>query len=199
MLFDLDGTLLDSRRLSLLAAREGLQGLGLPEPSEALVYSLVGLPEREYYAGLVPPELADLARERVGGLELRLLLEGAADLFPGAREALGALRGRRLGLVTNAGRDYCLAAVGSTGLSGFMDIILCSEDAPEQGKAELVRRAVERLGRPAALAGDRSSDWQAARANGVYSIACHWGFGSDAELAGADAHARNFEGLLALL
>jgi phosphoglycolate phosphatase-like HAD superfamily hydrolase len=44
--------------------------------------------------------------------------------------------------------------------------------------------------RPAIVIGDRLGDIEAAKANGAYAIAADYGYGDQAELDGADAHAR---------
>lgn len=198
LLFDLDGTLLDSRRLAVDAATRALTELGHPIPTEAHILSLIGLPEEAYYRGLLP-EGAPSAHVEVLRRQEIACLEQDAPLFPGIRDWLAQLfrQGRRLGLVTNAGRGYMEAALRSSGLSKCLHVAFCTDDGAD--KAGLVKMALRELRKPAAMIGDRESDWRAGKAHGLYTVGCLWGFGTAEELAGADVTIRDVSELQAVL
>lgn len=183
LLFDLDGTLLDSRRLAVEAAGLALTRLGHPVPEESRILSLIGLPEEEYYRSLLPAGAPDEEVEILRRAEVEHL-EREAPLFAGLAEWLSRLEGCRLGLVTNAGRAYMETALATSGLDRLFHVAFCSDDGAD--KPGLVEMALRELGKPAVMIGDRRSDWEAGKAHGLYTIGCLWGFGSPEELAGAD-------------
>lgn len=183
LLFDLDGTLLDSRRLAVEAASLPLTRLRLPVPDEDHILGLIGLPEEEYYRGLLPPGAPAEQVELLRRAEVEQL-EREAPLFPGLLDGLSQLEGRRLGLVTNAGRAYMETALATSGLDRLFHVAFCCDDGAD--KVGLVEMALRELRKPAAMIGDREADWRAGKAHGLYTVACRWGFGTPEELAGAD-------------
>lgn len=200
LLFDLDGTLLDSGRLALEAARAALSELGCPLPAEEQILGLIGRPEEEYYRGLLPESAPAAWVDRLRQREIAELRQ-SAPLYPGILELMRELfaGGRRLGLVTNAGRGYMQAALESSRLNECMHVAFCVDDDPLGGKPALVGMALRELKGPAAMIGDRESDFEAGRAHGLYTIACGWGFGPPAELARADALAHDLTELRAVI
>lgn len=218
-IFDLDGTLADSEELAATAAEDGLRayyarrGLAPVIPSREERRALVGLPSLEYFARLLPPERGGDAREvreLVARREVERLAAGRGRLFPGAREALAALRSRgwKLGLVSNCGRIYFDANLEHLGLREAFDVALCLDDFPT--KIENVRHALARLranGGPGLgersesnglMVGDRQADVEAGRANGLRTVGCLYGFGTPEELASADWHIASLAELPAL-
>lgn len=194
LLFDLDGTLLDSRRLAVDAASRALESLGHPVPSAEQIYGLIGLPEEEYYRGLLPPDAPAAHIATLRHEEIRCLEEGA-PLFPGVLAWLEELSaaGHRLGLVTNAGRGYMEAALCSSGLERFLHVAFCTDDGAD--KTGLVAMALRELRKPGVMVGDREADWRAGRAHGLYTVGCLWGFGTPGELRGAHARVADVEEL----
>lgn len=214
VVFDMDGTLVDSEELAIRASEDGLReywarrGLAPIVPPRAVLRSLIGLPSIEYFAGLLPEERrTDAAELRtlVARREVERLAAGEGRLYPGAWDALVALRacGWRLALVSNCGRIYLDANLRFLRLGEIMDVALCLDHFPS--KTENVRQAVARLGpvpataglpaeapparragRDAFMVGDRAADIEAGRANGLRTIGCTYGFGTRAELAAAD-------------
>lgn len=198
VLFDMDGTISSSESLALHAAEEGLRrfyreaGESAPIPARAEIRAMIGLPSNVYFARLVPERLAPRwadVRRHVLALEIEELEAGRGGMFEGTAEALGALKGAglRLGLVTNAGRGYFAATWKALGLETFFSVAYCIDDAPGGTKADLVRKAAAALGtRRGAMVGDKVYDIEAGRAAGFATVGCTWGYGSAAELAGAD-------------
>ncbi len=196
VVFDMDGTLVDSAALAVDSAFDGLRAYygrratttKLPEP--AAIRAAVGLPSLEYFAALLPPELrSDAARlrELVTRSEVERLARGDGRLMPQALETLAHLReaGFALAIVSNCSRDYLEANLAHLGLRAAVDVALCLDDAPT--KTRNVQDALRTLGAArGAMVGDRSGDMEAGRAARLTTIACRYGFGSEDELAGAD-------------
>lgn len=198
IVFDMDGTLVDSGPLAVASAHDGLRAyyapLGLaptlPEPAEIL--AALGLPSLEYFALLLPPARRDDAqaaavRDHVTSAEVERLERGEGRLMPGALETLGALRrdGFALALVSNCGRAYFAANLRGLGLRDAVDVALCLDDGPS--KTHNVKAALRALGASGgAMVGDRAGDVEAGRAAALTTIGCRFGFGSAGELAAAD-------------
>jgi phosphoglycolate phosphatase len=212
ILFDLDGTLTDSRpgivnsTLHALRRFNETRGANLPIPlAESLTY-LVGPPLRASFAKLVGPDEADallkLYRERyepVGIFE--------NSVYPGivsTLEALGAM-GRRLFVATSKPEHYARRILDHFDLSRFFVAIHgAAADGTRSGKSEIIADLLERHGVRAAEAvmiGDREHDALGARANGARAVGALWGYGSREELraAGADPLVAQPDRLIAAL
>ena len=205
LLFDMDGTLLDSRAAVVDAVAEGLTGayreLKLPvaEPDRSLIEAGMGLPSREYFErtfapDTVPAERRDAFIEAYARLtaeaETRAIAEGRTELYTGTAEALDALAKRcRLLLFSNAGTAYFRAVITGHGLMRWFTDALCIEEAVARGiavdKAGMVRAMVGDPAR-AIVVGDRAGDVEAGRAAGAGTVGCLYGFGSREELGEAD-------------
>jgi len=222
LLFDTDGTLLDSRQAVVAAVAEGFAAarvdLDLP-PAAAdpeRIAAGMGLPSRRYFQlafdpATVPPLLrerfADRFAERTAEAEVNAIAAGATTLYPGVTETLSELRQRgcRLAVFSNAGRVYFEALVRAHGLDSLCDAALCLEQARARGlagdKTGLVRTLIGKLGVPAgscAVVGDRIHDIEAGRACGALTVGCRYGFGKPDEFAGADVMIGTFPELLGL-
>jgi pyrophosphatase PpaX len=207
VLFDLDGTLIDSGPIILASMRHAsLTVLGV-EPDEALVRSAIGGP------GLVA-QMRDLAPDRVDELveayrlhneplhEELAAFDGVLDLLPRLRA-----QGRRLGIVTAKRRvTVALAFARFPVLEEATDVLVGAEDtALHKPDPEPLLHALGVLGaRPsdAAYVGDSPFDIRAAQAAGVFAIAVGWGgIHTDERLLEEqpDALVRTPEELLAVL
>lgn len=209
VVFDMDGTLVDSGALAIASAFDGLHmyyvardlPAHLPEP--AAILGALGLPSLDYFAALLPPERradAPEVREHVTRAEVERLERGEGRLMPGALATLATLRraGWALGLVSNCGRAYFDANLRQLGLGAAVDVALCLDDGPS--KTDNVHAALAALGRRGgAMVGDRAGDVEAGRAAGLATIGCRYGFGSSAELAAADHTIGALDELPALL
>lgn len=206
VVFDMDGTLVDSADLAWRSAADGLREYYeerrlapvLPSPEE--VRRLVGLPSLEYFAGLLPPGRAAEApalRSLVIRHEVRRLAAGEGRLYPGVEAALRRLRscGIRLAIVSNCGRPYLEANLIHLGLGSLVDLALCLDDGPSKAANVLTVRA--RMPSDGGfMVGDRAADIDAGRGAGLRTVACAFGFGSAAEHQGADHRIEAFSDIL---
>jgi len=211
--FDMDGTLADNDEVAIHAARDGLReywaerGKTVDPPSAEFVRSLVGLPSREYFGRMLPAENG----EDVEALALRIehheaerLARGEGRRFDGAAEVLDTLlsSGWRLALVSNCQRTYFEANLEHVLDRRRFDVALCLSDLPT--KTANVCEALRRISGDSpielgVMVGDRATDVEAGRANGLRCVGCLYGFGSSAELAGADATIGSIRDLPAVL
>jgi phosphoglycolate phosphatase len=201
VIFDLDGTLTDSRPGILRSTRYALQRLNeesgpahlIPEDS-ALDY-MIGPPLRDTFAKLVGADhveaLLAFYRERYTSIGL---LENA--VFDGVPEALEALRaaGRRLFVATSKNEGDARRILAHFELTKFFaDIYGAQNDGGRAIKSDLLnfllaRERIKPSGADVAMVGDRKYDVLGAKAVGISAIGAMWGYGSREELseAGAD-------------
>jgi phosphoglycolate phosphatase len=202
VLFDLDGTLTDSRPGILRSVRYAFESLSEREgrrfdlpPDEALDW-IIGPPLKTSFATLAGGEHADqlieLFRERyfVSGAFENEVYEGVPEVLKTLRET-----GARLFVVTSKHRGIAAKILEHFGLAHCFDAIHGSlDDGGLSDKTELIRHALVThsldSGRArAAMVGDRKFDMIGARNNGIAAFGALWGYGGEAELreAGADA------------
>ena len=188
VLFDLDGTLIDSVGLILESMRHAFDSLGLAAPSDA-----------QWTAGIGTPlviQLREFARDdaEVGELVVRYRNyqrehhDRLTQPFPGVADTLRALRaqGHRTAIVTSKAEEIANRSVAHTGLASLIDTVVgvesCTRHKPDP---EPVHVALERLGaRPerALFVGDSPHDIASGNAAGVASVAALWGPFSRADL-----------------
>ncbi|PRR69693.1 HAD family hydrolase [Neomoorella humiferrea] len=181
VLFDFDGTLVDTTELVIKSFQHTLKPyLGRTVKPEE-VYPYFGIPLRDGLLAFMPdrPELVNEMIE----VYRRFSEEHFDDLVrlcPGVREGLEYLKaaGIKLGIVTSRVRDTTLYGLRLFNLKDFFPVVVTMEDVgSHKPDPEPVLRGVELLGlSPAAVAmiGDSPHDIMAARAAGVTSVAATW-------------------------
>jgi pyrophosphatase PpaX len=205
VLFDLDGTVVDSGGIILASMRHATRTvLGREIPDEALM-AAVGGPGLE-------AQMRDLGGEE--NLE-RLVsvyrahnepLHDRLELFAGMDDVLVALKeqGRKLGLVSAKRRTTVELAFAATEIAHLFDVVVGGDETERQKPhADPLLLALERLDASpgdAVYVGDSPFDMAAAKSGGLYAIGVTWGGVHDrALLAGADEIVETPEALLAAL
>lgn len=178
VLFDLDGTLVDSHALIVTAFRHAARTVLGRDLSDAEARLRWGQPLPVRFAALAPDRVAPLVETYTAFYAAH---QGQlASAFPGVREMLDALvrRGCRLGVVTSKRRRPTAGALDAFGLAPFITATVTAEDAAPKPAPDPIREALRRLDAresDALLVGDGVFDLQAARAAGVRSAAALWG------------------------
>jgi len=179
VLFDLDGTVIDSGGIILASMRHAATTvLGLDVPDEQLM-AAVGGPGLEQ-------QMRELDPERVDELitAYRAHNEPLHDTLvccPGMDETLEQLRdqGRRLGIVTAKRRATVELAFAHVPFGHLFDVVVGGDEtARHKPNPEPLELALTRLGvgaRGAAYVGDSPFDVAAGKAAGVYTVAVTWG------------------------
>jgi phosphoglycolate phosphatase-like HAD superfamily hydrolase len=194
IIFDVDGTLLQSQLITVPAIRETLAAHGVTPPNDDAIRATFGVPVEEYeawLAGLCPAESAAGIVEATNERELELISKAGA-LFPGVLDVLQTLKksGHALAACTNASVAYLNRVLDTYELRESFQLSVCIGQG-FSSKTAMVRHIMDTIPlRPAIVIGDRLGDIEAAKANGAYAIAADYGYGDQAELDGADAHAR---------
>ncbi len=191
IIFDIDGTLLQSEQVTVPAVQETFAAFGLPKPDKAAICSFFGRPVEEYEAWLAercPPERAAEIVEATNRRELELIGE-SGRLYPGTRYALADLKkaGHRLAIYSNGPGAYVEEFLDAHRVRDFFEAV-CARGAKYTGKEAMIAAILEQIPvRPAIVVGDRHDDVESAHAHGAVAIAVTYGFGSPEELEEADA------------
>jgi len=187
IIFDLDGTLVDSAPAIIASAQEAFAAASLPPPSPPSITSRIGLPLERMLGELAPPG-AD-APALAASYRAAYRREGPARerLFPRMMDLLESLRARGipLGIATGKSQRGAERAAARHGLDGLMGAIAGAAEG-RRGKPapDILEAALAPLGVAAEAAwvvGDTCFDLQMARALGARAVAVTWG--SHPELA----------------
>ncbi|HLG21710.1 MAG TPA: HAD-IA family hydrolase [Candidatus Manganitrophaceae bacterium] len=191
LIFDLDGTLIDSRKDIADSVNLTFRDLGLPEISPQVIYGYVGNGIRRLLLDTVKsadPDWADRALEIFEGHYLKHLLD-ETELYPGMEETLQHFRHKKKAVVTNKPLLYTTKIMDGLNVRSHFDIILGAEPIVNlKPHPEMIFRALEYLDitpDEAVMIGDTLNDLTAARAAGVKSCAVGYGLGNVEELISA--------------
>jgi pyrophosphatase PpaX len=191
VLFDLDGTLIDSVRLILDSYHHTLAAHGLPPRSDAEWLRGVGTPLAVQFA-----EWGD-DRDTLEALiatyrEYNLAHhDRMVTVYPGVVDVVSAIkrRGLRTGLVTSKNRLGALRGLTLVKLESLMDVLVCADEVTNpKPHPEPVEKAVDLLGANPAetvYVGDSIHDMRSGRAAGVQTAAALWGPFGRSHLEGA--------------
>ena len=210
VIFDVDGTLYDTRDVSIRVVKECLQeaekrhGAVIGDIPPENILALFGETPENIAKKLLPEDFWYLSREILDCIESReveAIQNGEGKLFPGVLETLEELnkRGYVLGIYSNGPTDYFRTILETRGISPLVDFSTCIGEHPYLQKPGLLALVKNGLGvRRAAVVGDRHHDIEAARATKDVAIGAGYGFGGD-EVEEADAVVQSFPELLELL
>ncbi len=205
VVFDCDGTLVDSQHAIVSTMAAAFEAAGLPAPDAAAVRRVVGLSLESAVARLLEgadgapsADALDRQSQRLAELYRRAFHELRSDadyrepLFPGARDALAGLHALQvlLGIATGKGRRGLLATLESHGLADFFVTLQTADSAPGKPHPGMLERAMAETGsapHDTVLVGDTVFDIEMARNAGVTAIGVSWGYHEAEELAAAGA------------
>ena len=184
ILFDVDGTLLDSAEFVLGAVEHSLSAHDHAPPPRERIATIMGPPLAECYRRLAPELDADrLCEAHRAWQRDRMHL---VRPFPNAVHTLQTLReaGIRCGAVTARSRVSSLGTLDGAGLAELLEVVISAEDTPRTKPypdpvfAALAKFGVDPVG--AVMVGDTASDIEAGRAAGVTTIGVLYGFFGEA-------------------
>ena len=177
IVFDLDGTLVDSLPDIVGAFQDAFTELGLVAPAAEAIRGRVGLPLETMYADFAP-------REQVGALvdAYRRIyprrFTRTSRLFPGVPEVLAELRGHgfRLAVATTKRSDMATRFVAAMGLTDALDHVQGTDGFPHKPAPDVVHRALAALDADGTwMVGDTTHDVGAGKAAGLATFAVTWG------------------------
>jgi phosphoglycolate phosphatase len=207
IVFDCDGTLVDSQQLIVEAARQTLLAHQIQPLEAAAVRAVIGLSLELALAQLVPDadERTVLSLVATYRATWRLLrTQGVLEpLFPRTREVLGALdrNGHLLGIATGKSRSGLLEVLDHHGLTALFVSFQTADRHPSKPHPSMLEAAMRETGSAPAetiMVGDTSFDMAMARAAGARAIGVAWGYHPPELLlaAGAELILDDFDQLL---
>jgi len=209
VVFDLDGTLIDSSPDIAWAVNRTLEGLGREPLETRTIRANVGWGTGALFERLMPDADAALVeRARCGFLETygsRLSVETL--VYPGVVETLEAFTadGRLLAVVSNKPEALSVSVIAELGLSGFFTMVLGGDSLPEKKPHPApILKVLDETGiraERAAMVGDSPIDCRAGRESGLFTVGVTYGFRPRSEIdsAGFDAVIERFPELTDLL
>ncbi|HET6497881.1 MAG TPA: HAD-IA family hydrolase [Coriobacteriia bacterium] len=179
VLFDLDGTLIDTVALILSSFRHATaEVLGAPLPDDVLMRN-VGVPLANQMREIAPEhaeELLRVYREHNARHHDEMIAE-----YPGTRETLVELAGRgyRMGVVTSKGTPMARRGLEALGLGGYFEVLVTADDVnrhkPDPHPLLHAAKLMAVPPKECAYVGDSPHDMVAARAAGAVAVAALWG------------------------
>jgi phosphoglycolate phosphatase len=181
VIFDWDGTLMDSTRLIAACIQAACRDLGLAVPTEAEASWVIGLGLQQTLEKIAPGITP--AQQKDMGARYRhhfLAREHEAPLFAGVRETLGELRARerRMAVATGKSRLGLDRAMAGAGLAGMFEITRCADEGFPKPHPDMLLHILDQTGVDAGRAvmiGDTTHDLELAANAGVDAVAVCYG------------------------
>jgi phosphoglycolate phosphatase len=207
VVWDVDGTLVDSRQTIFESMQSAFAAAGLPEPTYEAVRQIVGLGLVEGIAELLPGEgaetverAADAYRAAFGA---KVRQPGFIDpLYAGAAETLDRMRadGWKIAMATGKSRRGVETVIRMHGWADLFDSTHCADDGPGKPHPAMLLEAMKALGAAperTIMVGDTAHDMRMAKAAKVYAQGVSWGFhtAEEVQAGGADHIADDFAAL----
>jgi phosphoglycolate phosphatase len=181
VVFDWDGTLMDSTAMIVSSIQLACADVGVPVPSRERASHVIGLGLHDALARAVPgirgdqvPQLADRYRHHYLGRDQQLVL------FDGVRELLVALkeRGHRLAVATGKSRTGLNRALNVSGLGTFFEATRCADECHSKPNPEMLLELMAELDvEPARtiMIGDTTHDLLMAANAGTHGLGVEYG------------------------
>lgn len=198
VLFDCDGTLVDSQNMIVEAASRAFESQGETPPTRAEILSIVGLSLDEALSTLTGSPVNQRVRNLVEAYKnafhsLRADPDYHEPLFPGALQAietLAAMDDVLLGVATGKSQRGLRAVLAAHDISHHFATLQTADDAPSKPHPEMILRALRETGAGHAdtvVVGDTSFDMHMAKNANSHALGVSWGYHPTEHLAAAGA------------
>lgn len=190
ILFDLDGTLVDSLDDLTDAVNHTRRQFSEPPLTSATVRTMIGKGAHNLISRALPD-----CRETDLSSALNIFLDYNAAhiadksrLYPGVKELLETLGGNgfRLAIISNKNAEHSRMILDTLGIGGFFEIIAGGDTFPEIKPSPLpLLRVIKQMGvapDECIMVGDSINDIQAGNLAGISTVGCNWGYGGSGEL-----------------
>lgn len=189
LVFDWDGTLMDSESRILACVKAAFADLRLVPPSDEAISNIIGLGLREAVDSLIPGADDDLHQQIVSRYRVHYFDENRtpSQLFSGAREVIETLAAQDylLAVATGKGRRGLNMVLQATGLVGFFHTTRCADETYSKPHPEMLQQILDELGvapEQALMIGDTEYDLQMAANAGMPCLAVTYGVHEAARL-----------------
>jgi phosphoglycolate phosphatase len=206
-LFDLDGTLIDSKLDLVNSVNFMLREMQRDVLPLATVASYIGHGAPRLVADALGPDAAEADRKR--GLEIFLAHYSEHNLdatraYPGVVEGLEALQDRPMAVLTNKPAKMSVEILEALGLLKFFRSVYGGDSfekkKPDPAGALFILKGLGTLPQESAMVGDSDVDIKTARNAGMFAIAVNYGFGQhDCQAQPADLYVDSLQGIAALM
>ena len=179
VLFDLDGTLVNTTPLILESFRHTFRQFGMPVPSDGALVAGFGLPMRTAVTAYMPEEIADEFCDAYRAYQ-RTRHDKLIEGIDGVGETLSALKqsGIKMAVVTSKKRPAAIRDLGCYDLVEYFDTIIacddCAENKPLPGPSLMALKRLGLNGADCLAVGDSPYDLQSARAAGCKTAAVRY-------------------------
>jgi phosphoglycolate phosphatase len=182
LVFDWDGTLMDSEARIVTCVEAAIGDLGLPLPSREAISNIIGLGLREAVHRLFPESDDQLHLQIATRYRVHFFSDATtpSELFQGARETLQALNdlGYLLAVATGKGRQGLDHALDSTGLGSLFMVTRCADETFSKPHPEMLHQILDYTGvtpKEALMIGDTEYDLEMASNAGIPSLGVTYG------------------------
>ncbi len=183
ILFDLDGTLLDTFDFIYGAFEHTFATHGIAPLDRRVISQLMGGPLPEVYATMAPGFDTVILTETHRSFQLANI--HLVSLFPQTIEVLEELRRRHLKIaaITTRSLRTSVRSLEATGIAHYFDVIISAEDVLRvKPDPEPLFKALDLMGvkpEEAVMVGDTTADIQAGKNAGTKTVAALYGFGGE--------------------
>jgi phosphoglycolate phosphatase len=199
VLFDCDGTIVDSGGLIHRTMVDTFVQHDLPPPDYAQTRDVIGLSLEIAIVSLLDPaegtKAAAMAADyKANFLRRRSQIGEAEAMYDGMADLLNRLAARddvMLGMVTGKSRRGVASVVASHGLEQMFQVVRTADDCPSKPHPAMVLECIRETGADPEqtwVIGDAIYDMQMARAAGTTAIGVSWGYHQSADLIASGAH-----------
>jgi HAD superfamily hydrolase (TIGR01509 family) len=180
VIFDMDGTLVDSRDDIIASINTGLLAVGAPARPAAEIHPLIGRPLAEMFLVLLPAGLEGRAGDAARAYRADYFENCARSsrLFPGVIECLDALGALKKAIATTKQTFQAVRVAERLGLASRFDLVHGTDGIPCKPDPAVIEQVLERLGarrERSWMVGDTIWDLRAGRAAGLRTCAVTYG------------------------
>ena len=179
IIFDMDGTLVDTVKAAFEAFRKTTEEFGFPRLTKEALRDAMGLAYPDFLRKVLPgienDKFLEFARRTEAAENAMIRQLGKAILFDGIEQMLKKLseRGIHLFIASTGSLEHVNTALDTTGIRGYFKSVYCNH--PD--KVQSIGRIPElRNGGTWIMAGDKRIDADAARHHGIFSVGAGYGY-----------------------
>lgn len=185
IIFDMDGTLINTSKITVQACQEAAIEFKLPMREAERIIGLIGWANCEFFPKLYPEIKSNLLEkyaELVCEKEINIMKELKEKLlFPGVSKLLKTLkeRGYYICIASTGSESHVDFALKSSNIYSFFDNINCNQPEKVKMVGEIIKNGPKGS---YIMIGDKCKDYVAGNENNIITIAAAYGFGSKEEI-----------------
>ncbi|MZR31166.1 HAD-IA family hydrolase [Sneathiella litorea] len=212
VVFDCDGTLVDSAHNVLACMRLAFEDAGLPAPTDLAIRRSIGLNPDAAVRSLAAEPLDDPILEQIVSgykqafFHRRLQADYHEPLFDGVREVLDHFAGRNIAMAMATGKSLrgVNIVIEKHSLHGYFGSLQTPDHNPGKPHPQMLEKAMLAAGtlpERTFMIGDTSFDMMLAKNAGCRGIGVTWGYHDDSDLleSGAEKLINRFEDLVGII